>query len=129
MIGIDTSSSIPPFQQVRECVQRDVRAGTLVPGSKLPTVRALAEQLGLAVNTVARAYRELEKDGFIQTRGRHGSFIAAQGDGAQREAQVAALAYAERVVHLGVPCDEALKIVESALNVVAPGSDPSIRDS
>ena len=51
--------------------------GTLPAGTRLPTVRALSEQLGLAANTVARAYRELEADGVVVTEGRRGTFVAS----------------------------------------------------
>lgn len=119
MISIDAQSATPPFQQIREAVQRDVRDGILVPGSRLPTVRALADQLGLAANTVARAYRDLEQDGIIETRGRSGSYISAHGDAAQRQAQRAASDYAARVAELGIPRDEALAIVEAALRGAA----------
>ena len=92
-----------------------VRRGTLTPGTRLPTVRALAGQLDLAPNTIARAYRELEKDQVIETRGRQGSFIAATGDAAQRQAQQAAVAYADRIAQLGLTRGEGLAIVTAAL--------------
>lgn len=53
-----------------------VRAGALPPGTRLPTVRDLAGQLGVAANTVARAYRELESAAIVETRGRFGTFIS-----------------------------------------------------
>lgn len=96
-------------------VLEGVRNGTLTPGTRLPTVRALAEQLGLAPNTVARAYRELENDEVIETRGRRGSFIAATGDAAHRKAQQAAAAYADRAAQLGLSAAEALEIVAAAV--------------
>ena len=68
----------------------------------MPTVRALAAELDLAVNTVAKAYRALEADHVIETRGRAGSFVSATGDPTTREAQLAAIAYADRVHHLGI---------------------------
>lgn len=100
-------------------VLEGVRKGRLTPGTRLPTVRALADQLSLAPNTVARAYRELEKDQVIETRGRQGSFIAATGDAAQRQAHEAAVAYADRVAQLGLTGDEGLAIVEAALKARA----------
>ncbi|MCX7522610.1 GntR family transcriptional regulator [Microbacterium sp. STN6] len=115
MIVIDPTSTTPPFEQLRLQVIDAVRNGELVPGARLPTVRRLADDLGLAPNTVARAYRELERDEVIETRGRHGSFIAATGDASQRQAQQAATAYAERVAQLGIAPGEALEIVTAAL--------------
>ncbi|SFN40590.1 GntR family transcriptional regulator [Mycetocola miduiensis] len=114
---IDSTSSTPPFEQLRLQVIDWARTGQLVPGDKLPTVRALAEELGLAANTVARAYRELEHDEVIETRGRKGSFLAASGDVGQQQAQLAAVAYADRVKALGLDADEALSIVAAALGI------------
>jgi Predicted transcriptional regulators len=113
--SIDAASATPPFEQLRVQVIEAVRAGELAPGTRLPTVRRLADDLGLAVNTVARAYRELEGDEVIVTRGRNGSFVAETGDATHRKAQQAASAYAERVAQLDIPADEALAIVTAAL--------------
>jgi DNA-binding transcriptional regulator YhcF (GntR family) len=114
---LDTSASTPPFEQIRVQVIDAVRDGTLVPGDKMPTVRNLATQLGIAANTVARAYRELERDDVIETRGRNGSFVSAVGDPTQKQAQLAAVAYADRVRSLGVSADDALSIVRAALGI------------
>lgn len=92
-----------------------VRSGELAPGTRLPTVRALAQQLGLAANTVARAYRELEAAAVIETRGRNGSFIAATGDASHRQAQEAAIAYAAGARRLGLSPEEAIALVRDAL--------------
>jgi DNA-binding transcriptional regulator YhcF (GntR family) len=74
---IELASDVPPFEQLCFQVVAGVESGDLAAGSSLPTVRALAIELGLAANTVAKAYRALESDGVIQTRGRAGSFVAA----------------------------------------------------
>ena len=79
MITVDPSAPEAPYEQVREQLRRQVLAGELAPGTKLPTVRRLAEDLGLATNTVARAYRELEALGVIETRGRAGSVVTGGG--------------------------------------------------
>jgi DNA-binding transcriptional regulator YhcF (GntR family) len=94
----------------------EVRSGVLPAGTRIPTVRKLAEDLGLAPNTVARAYRELEADGFIETRGRNGSFVSAQGDAAEKQAQEAARAYADRIQKLGISRPQALTYVTAALD-------------
>ena len=87
----------------------------LPPGTKLPTVRALADELGLAVNTVAKAYRDLESAGVLETRGRAGSFIALSSDGAEHALQVDAAAYAARAASLGIDPERALQYVRTAL--------------
>jgi DNA-binding transcriptional regulator YhcF (GntR family) len=115
MITIDTRSATPPYEQLRLQLVSQVQSGELSAGTRIPTVRKLAEDLGLAPNTVARAYRELEADGFIETRGRNGSFVSAQGDAAQKQAQEAARAYADRIRKLGIPRAQAIDYVTGAL--------------
>lgn len=104
-----------PYEQVRAQISEQARSGALPVGYRLPTVRGLAEQLGLAANTVAKAYRALETDGVIETRGRNGTFVAAAGSAAEREAATAAGAYAERARRLGLSEVEALAAARDAL--------------
>ncbi|MGY0487479.1 GntR family transcriptional regulator [Streptomyces sp. WG-D5] len=115
-IRIDDSGA--PYEQVRAQISELARSGALPVGYKLPTVRGLAEELGLAANTVAKAYRALETDGVIETRGRNGTFVASAGDAAEREAVLAAQAYAERVRRLGLSKDAAHATVEDALRAM-----------
>ena len=76
---IDSESSAPLFDQLRTAVIAAVRDGRLAAGTRLPTVRELAGELGLAVNTVARAYRELAKQGILSVRqGRGASVVSAR---------------------------------------------------
>ncbi|MFB7943291.1 GntR family transcriptional regulator [Kitasatospora phosalacinea] len=114
---IDAQSPVPPYEQVRAQIAALARSGELPVGLKLPTVRALAGQLGLAANTVARAYRELEADGVVETHGRAGTTVAPTGDTAHRQAATAAAEYAARAVRLGLTHDEALAAVATALGV------------
>jgi DNA-binding transcriptional regulator YhcF (GntR family) len=97
-------------------------SGRLAVGTRLPPVRALATALGLAANTVARAYRELEQAGVLATHGRAGTVVAAGSDVALREAAAAAAAYAAVVHRLGVPAGTALDLVRAA---VGPPSPPA----
>ncbi|WP_342454502.1 GntR family transcriptional regulator [Ornithinimicrobium cryptoxanthini] len=119
-IVLDPASSEPPFAQLRVQITDQVARGVLVPGDRLPTVRQLAGDLGIAPNTVARAYRELEGDGVLEGRGRAGTFVrAAVADGratsAGASARAAAQRYAELTRSLGLPPDEALAVVRQAL--------------
>jgi DNA-binding transcriptional regulator YhcF (GntR family) len=98
----------------------EIRARRIPAGQRLPTVRKLAADLGLAPNTVARAYRELEADGFVETRGRNGTVVRSQGEVAEREAQDAARTYADRVMKLGLAAPEALRLVARALEGERP---------
>lgn len=108
-LSIDPSLPDPPFAQIREAVRAQVAAGLVEPGTRMPTVRQLAADLGLATNTVARAYRELEAQHVIETRGRGGSFVS--GDQVGRAAREAALRYVERARALGLGRDEAVALV------------------
>ncbi|HWS36603.1 MAG TPA: GntR family transcriptional regulator [Actinoplanes sp.] len=114
-IVIDPDSPVAPFEQVRLRIAALAADGTLPAGTRLPAVRALATDLGLAANTVARTYRELEAAGLVETRGRHGTVITAKAAGTSGQAQRAAVAYAERTKALGIPADAALALVKAAL--------------
>ncbi len=122
-ISIEPRSAEAPYEQVRAQIAGQARNGTLPAGHRLPTVRALAAELGLAVNTVAKAYRALEEDGVIETRGRHGTFVAAAGDAAQREAALAAQDFARRARRLGLDREQALAAARDALRA-AYGAEP-----
>mgnify|MGYP001060137188 CR=1 FL=1 len=114
-LKIHIDDGAPPYEQVRAQISEQARSGALPVGYRLPTVRGLAESLGLAANTVAKAYRALEADGVIETRGRNGTFVAAAGSAAERELAAAAQVYAERARRLGVPEGDAVAAVRDAL--------------
>jgi DNA-binding transcriptional regulator YhcF (GntR family) len=110
----DPDSAEPPFEQLRRQISRRAATGDLEPGQKLPTVRALAAELRLAANTVARAYRELEVDGVVVTEGRHGTFVAFSGVAGSADAHSAATAYVAVARRLGLGRAEATRLVEQA---------------
>ena len=119
-LRIDPASSDSLFGQLRQQITDHVASGVLAPGDRLPTVRSLAGDLGIAPHTVARAYRELEADGVLEGRGRAGTFVRATvADGRATSAGASARAAAERYVELtrslGLPPDEALAVVRRAL--------------
>ncbi|MCB5912284.1 GntR family transcriptional regulator [Streptomyces pinistramenti] len=122
-IIIDPEAADAPFEQVRAQIADQARTGLLPVGHKLPTVRGLADELGLAANTVAKSYRALESDGVIETRGRNGSFIAAAGEAADKEAAAAAAAYARRAHRLGLDRQAALAAVQDALRAAYETDD------
>lgn len=115
VISVDTRSPVPPFEQVRAQLAAQITDGQLAVGSRLPTVRRLADDLGLAVNTVARAYRELEAAGLVETRGRGGTVVTAAGNAAREKLRVEAARYAAVVHEAGIGIDEALRVIRSAL--------------
>lgn len=120
LLVIDPGAESPPYDQIRMQIAGMIVDGDLKPGQKLPTVRQLAADLGLAVNTVARSYRELESDGVISTQGRRGTFVKSVllDDGAtprrRSEAQAAAAALATTARALGLSLAETTRLVEGA---------------
>lgn len=115
MIVIDSASPVPPFEQLRAQLARQIQDRTLAVGTQLPTIRRLAADLGLAVNTVGRAYRVLEEAGLIETRGRAGSFVSAAGEQGRERAYRAAAEYAAVIASVGIDTPEAVRIVQAAL--------------
>jgi DNA-binding transcriptional regulator YhcF (GntR family) len=113
-----------PHAQVHDGIRGRIEAGTLLPGDRVPTVRGLAADLGLAPNTVARAYRELEEEGWLVGRGRAGTFVAERLPELPSNAEVAlaeaARAFARRVEQLGFT-------VEDAVRALREGCEPSQR--
>jgi len=116
VITVDTASPVPPFEQVRAQLATQIADRVLVPGTRLPTARKLADELGLAVNTVARSYRELEAAGLVETRGRGGTVVTTGGDHARARLLEAAQRYAALAHDVGLDADEALRLVSTALN-------------
>jgi len=109
---IDHGAATPPYEQLRIQIASRVASGSLAPGARLPTVRALAAELGLAVNTVARVYRELERDGVVVTEGRRGTFVAASSAASTSDANAAASTYVAAARRLGLGRTEATRLVE-----------------
>lgn len=110
---VDAHAEEPPYAQVVRQVIDAVGEGRLAPGEKLPSVRALAAELGLAVNTVAKAYKELEAAAVVATRGRAGTVVL--GPSTEQAARAAAAAYVTRGRALGLSDDELLAQVRRLL--------------
>jgi GntR family transcriptional regulator len=123
ILTVDARSGVPIYQQIVEQVKRSTALGVLLPGEQLPTVKQLALDLTINPNTVARAYRDLERDGVIETSPGRGSFV--RGDGtAESSAKVAAVDVARRAIEdavreaksMGLSREEVRKVVGSVLD-------------
>jgi GntR family transcriptional regulator len=79
VLTVDPRSGVPIYLQVIEQIKRSVAVGILQPGEQLPTVKQLALDLTINPNTVAKAYRDLERDGVIETAPGRGSFVRGNG--------------------------------------------------
>ena len=117
-IQIDFRSDIPITNQIVVQVQQSLTTGTLKPGDQLPTVRALALELRVNFNTVARAYRILDEAGIISTQQGRGTFILEQPppetDGRLRRESLEALArrYLAEAKRLGFNREQSLLIFQ-----------------
>ena len=122
IIRIQSDSPIPPYAQVHDQIATMVRSGVLAPDTRLPAIRHLANDLGVAPNTVARAYRELEQDGLVASRGRNGTTVlapvAALSAAGEGEVAEAAAQFALEVRHRGVDLDVALEAVRRAFGTL-----------
>jgi GntR family transcriptional regulator len=88
VLTVDPRSGVPIYLQIIEQIKRSVALGILQAGEQLPTVKQLALDLTVNPNTVARAYRDLERDSVIETSPGRGSFV--RGNGAASSAKAAA---------------------------------------
>jgi len=116
MIRVDSTLALPIYEQIREQVLRMVLAGTLASGTRMPTIRQLANDLQLARGTVAKAYSLLETHKVLETRGHKGTFItdALASTGISETDSAAALAgaadaYVVVALQLGTDRDAAIR--------------------
>jgi GntR family transcriptional regulator len=112
-IVVDVENGVAPWRQVRDQLVRLISGGVLPVGSRLPTIRQLAADLGLAAGTVARAYRELETSGVITTARRQGTVVAALPSHAPDPLSAAAAEFVAIARSLGASEGEALNAVRA----------------
>ena len=113
LFRLDTSTGVPFYRQIIDQVLLAVADGRLKPGTQLPTVRQLAVDLSVNLNTVAKAYREMEIRGIVQTQQGTGTFIAARSGARSREKRKALQDLLDRLLAnaeaLGVPMDDVVE--------------------
>ena len=114
ILAIDPKSAVPPFEQLRQQILSAISTGQLVAGNRLPPVRKLADELGIAPNTVARTFRELEQAGVVETKGRHGTFVRG-ADEVSRAAVALTNKYVAELRQLGIGNTEATRLLAAAL--------------
>ncbi|HEY0370731.1 MAG TPA: GntR family transcriptional regulator [Thermoanaerobaculia bacterium] len=116
---LDSSTGVPFYRQIIDQVLLAVGDGRLTPGTQLPTVRQLAVDLSVNLNTVAKAYREMEIRGIVQTQQGTGTFVAARAGAKSREKRKALQDLVDRMLAnaeaLGVPMEDVVEaLVERA---------------
>jgi DNA-binding transcriptional regulator YhcF (GntR family) len=125
ILEVDAASPLPPYEQIRMQIRALIDADVLRAGDRLPPIRQLAGDLGLATNTVQRAYRELETDGSVVARGRHGTVVAPRTPATTPVVADAVLdgatVLARRARHAGLSLDDLLHTVRVAFARLADG--------
>lgn len=116
MFQIDFSSRSPIYEQLYYNVIKLASAGVIKPGDKLPPVRTVAAQLGINPNTAAKAYRELEQNGYIYSSVGRGSFLTDKLDGKSAEKLMVMEEFtsaAKNAVKFGADKEQLIKIIEA----------------
>ena len=121
MVTIDPEAGTPPYEQIRVQIARMVGGGVLAPGARLPTIQQLANDLAVAPGTVARAYKELERDGIVVSKRRKGTMISDAPPKVptreiREELDAAAQRFALEIRQLGADHDDALGRVRRILS-------------
>jgi DNA-binding transcriptional regulator YhcF (GntR family) len=122
-IAVDLAGHVPPFEQVRAQIADLIATGQLLPGDRLPTVRALAADLGLASNTVARAYKALETGGLVEAHSRAGTRVASGQHTAEVVLASLAAKFASAAHGAGLTEARAVDLVRTALRSQSTQSD------
>jgi len=123
-LTIDTTDPRPIYQQVADGIKELIARGKLAEGASLPPIRQLAADLGVNLNTIATAYRELQKDGLLVIKHGSGSVVASRTitershDELLRPLRTALT----QMVLAGLPESKILKLVLSELHVVGKGN-------
>ncbi|MFB9163534.1 GntR family transcriptional regulator [Arthrobacter psychrochitiniphilus] len=116
MIITLTESGAPLVKQIGDQIRGLITTGLLAADQRLPSVRQLAGDLGVAPGTVAKAYRSLEAEGFLLTRIGSGTRVSAQACATPRDVLKAAIELAQAGKHAGVSLDDAVRVLHAVWN-------------
>ncbi len=114
---LDTKSGVPFYRQIIHMVERDVEAGSLKPGDRLPTIRGLSIALRVNPNTVAKAYMELEIRGMVQTQVGSGTYVTdkssqpGEKERTRKRVEELCLDLLKKARELGVTRDEVMTVL------------------
>jgi len=128
-IHISPSDGIPIYLQIISQVKRHIASGRLSPGDELPPIRALAEQLTVNPNTVARAYLELERAGVVTKRQGAGTYVAEKPSPLSRKEKVRVLseradALLVEAGHLDIELDDVIDLLRERHGLFSPAAKP-----
>lgn len=114
-LRLDAAAATPVSEQLSSQLVDLIEGGRLAAGTRLPAVRALAGDLGVAPGTVAKVYRGLEQEGFLTTAGRLGTVVADQHPGATEQSRRAIRAAVQPLLDQGLSPADVLRLVRSVL--------------
>ena len=116
MIMLNMKSSEPIWEQIRDSIKKQILAGALSAGDKLPSVRVLSGELGINPNTIQRAYTELESEGFVYSVVGRGSFVAEKNTSSLEAEKVKRLSLFKKALdeayEIGIEKAELIEIIE-----------------
>lgn len=116
MVMLNMKSGIPIWEQIRDSFKKQILAGVLNSGDKLPSVRALASELGINPNTIQRAYTDLENSGFVYMVSGRGCFVAEKSEASLIAEQTSRINELKKALHLvreaGVLKSTIIEIIE-----------------
>jgi len=116
IVRIDPASPSSPAEQLVAQIAASIDCGELAPGERLPTIRSLAADLGLAPGTVAKAYAELERAGWLHGQGRRGTVVAERRPSIEEQRVAhAAAALADAIAGTGLGLVDAHRALDMAL--------------
>lgn len=123
-IAVATGDPRPIVRQIVDAIRRQISTGELSVGDKLPSVRGLAQQLGINPNTVSKSYAQLAAEGWLESRSGLGLFVAVRRDqlsATERERRLgeAVDRFVSEVIAIRCPADEAVAAVAGALDALA----------
>ena len=125
-ITVDRDHDDPVYEQVADQVRQLIASGDLTPGTAMPSVRQLAGDLGVSLNTVARAYRRLETEGFLAIRDRAGVTVAAPAEQVEHSVQARLLAEMRvtlaRLRQAGMSTDELQNLMRRQVQAIDRGA-------
>jgi len=117
IINIDLKDPRPIFKQVRDGLKKLIICGILKPDEKIPSVREMAQNLAINPNTIQKAYRDLEAEGYVYQVTGKGTFVASTepGENSEKTEQLLleVLKLARELIYLGISKEEIVAAVES----------------
>ena len=112
---IDTNSAIPSYYQLIQEIKWGILSGQIDDGTRLPSIREMAKTLKLNPNTVAKAYYNLEDEGFLECIGRKGSYVNYDRNRLDRLSNAIAddelKAFLAKIFYLGISEEELKKMI------------------